>query len=614
MVELTADYQTYDEQRRIFTAEGNVVMRFQGAVLDADRLQVNLLNRNAVAEGNVALRRGNQVLRGRRFAYNFVQGIGRVEQASGDIYLPSVNTDANPPLASDLSTGTVLDRPLSDRAIANQPTQNVQSTGDVTTAIGIGRDASRVPGATASGGQIRRLRFEAEQIDFTPEGWEARNIEITNDPFSPPELVLKADRAKLTRIGPLQDEVRATRPRLVFDQRVTIPLLVSRTVLDRRQRQPGLVQIGFDNGERGGLFLERSFEPILTDRVRLTLTPQFFLQQAVTGKKNGVFDPANFGLRAGLDVDLGPRTQIQGNAVFTSLDLNDVDSKLRASLRGTQFIGDHRLALEYSYRDRLFNGSLGFQTVQSSLGAVLTSPNILLGRSGINLSYQVGFQNISADTDRLDLLAPIRENNRINLSRFQTVAALSRGFSLWQGKSLPPTPTEGLRYTPVPVTPYISLVTGLTGIFSAYTSGDTQQNLVGSIGLIGQFGNFSKDFLDYTAFNISYTQYIGSGQSPFLFDRSVDNRILNAGFVQQIYGPFRFGIQTSYNLDTNESISTDYILEYSRRTYGITLRYNPVLSLGFIGFRVSDFNWTGGATPFYGSGVTPVEGGIRRFR
>lgn len=76
IVEVTSDRQEYDEQRQIVTAEGNVIVRFDGAVLDADRLQVNLPNLIAVGEGNVALTRGQQVLRGERFTYNFVQDLG----------------------------------------------------------------------------------------------------------------------------------------------------------------------------------------------------------------------------------------------------------------------------------------------------------------------------------------------------------------------------------------------------------------------------------------------------------------------------------------------------------------------------------------------------------
>ena len=155
---------------------------------------------------------------------------------------------------------------------------------------------------------------------------------------------------------------------------------------------------------------------------------------------------------------------------------------MRASLRAQQLVGTHTLALEYTYRDRLFNGSLGFQTVQSSIGAVLLSPRIILGKSGIELTYQAGFQYVNADTDRLDLLSPNRTNNRISLGRFESTVQLARGFTLWQGTALPPTPAEGLRYSPVPLTPYLGLSLALRGVASAYTSGDTQQNLIGIIG------------------------------------------------------------------------------------------------------------------------------------
>jgi hypothetical protein len=610
VVELTADRQDYDENRQVFTAEGNVKMRFQGALLDADRLQVNLVNRIAVAEGNVALTRGTQVLRGQRFEYNFVQGSGTVTSARGEINIPTAGTDFGA-MGGGVTGDTVLGRPVSDRVTSRQPLTNVSGSGGVSVGIGVGRDVSRVPGAVAQGGSINRVRFEAERIDFTPEGWEAVNVQLTNDPFSPPELVIRADRAKLTRLSPLQDEVRATRPRLVFDQRVSIPILLSRTVIDRRRRQPPIARFGFDDSERGGLFIERPFEFIFSERVQLTLTPQYFLQRAIFDSgEGGPFGLANYGLRARLDATLSPRTTLIGSAVFTSFEPDEIPEKVRASVRARQWIGTHSLALEYSYRDRLFNGSLGFQTVRSSLGAVLTSPVIALGKTGINLTYQAGFQNITSDTDRLDLLPTVRDNNRINLSRFQAVAQLNRGFYLWQGKPLPATPTEGLRYSPVPLVPFIFLDTGLSGVTSIYSNGDTQNNLFGTVALLGQFGRFSRRFFDYASFNIRYTQQVGAGASPFLFDRTVDNRVLSFGITQQVVGPFRVGFQTSVNLDNDREISTDYSLEYSRRTYSILVRYNPVLSIGSLNLRINDFNWTGGSLPF-DADVTPVEGGVR---
>ncbi len=150
----------------------------------------------------------------------------------------------------------------------------------------------------------------------------------------------------------------------------------------------------------------------------------------------------------------------------------------------------------------------------------------------------------------------------------------------------------------------------MRGTTSLYTSGDTQQTLSGSIALQGQFGHFSRPFLDYTAFNVGYTQVFREGLSPFFFDRVVDTRVLSFGITQQLYGPFRVGFQTGINLDTGERFSTDYFLEYSRRAYGIVIRFNPDREQGSINLRISDFNWTGGDEVFGGSGGRFVDTGV----
>jgi Protein of unknown function (DUF3769) len=610
ILELKADRQDYDERRQIFTAEGRVSLRFRGALITGDRFQVNLVNRLTIAEGNVVLTRGDQILRGQRFRYNLIQEEGTVEQSSGEIFLPTTTADFNPNLPTDVTSGTVPGGTVGDRVFANQP-QQVTSPGTANLVLGSSRNSSGAQIVPQKGGQVRRLRFEADQIEFYPEGWRAKKVRITNDPFSPPELELRAEEAQLRRLSPLRDEVVASRPRVVFDRGFSLPLLRNRVILDRNERQPALFNFGFDSTDRGGLFIERQIDVLPPGPARLTITPQILVQKAITEGGNP-FRPENFGVKSKLAVPLSPRTLVRGTAVLTSLDLGDVENNLRASLRAQQLVGTHTLSLEASYRDRLFNNSLGFQDIQSSIGALFFSPNIALGDTGINLSYQAGYQYVNADTDRADLLKPDRKNNRVSLGRFQGSAALNRGFILWQGKAAPATPTEGLRYSPVPVTPYLSLGLGLTGVGSAYSSGDYQRNLNASVGISGQIGNFSKPFLDYTAFNISYTQVLRDGLSPFLFDRVADDRILYAGITQQIYGPIRFGFQTAYNVQTGREISTDYVLEYSRRSYSVALRYNPILELGSISLKISDFNWSGGSEPFEGSGVVPVQGGVQR--
>ncbi|WP_224311818.1 DUF3769 domain-containing protein [Trichormus variabilis] len=608
IVEVTSDRQEYDEQRRVITAEGNVLVRFDGALLDADRVQVNLDNLIAAGEGDVVLTRGDQLLRGQRFTYNFVQDSGELENGSGEINVPSASRDFAF-LPTDVTAGGVPQQPPSNSIRTNQPLSNVSSPGGIEFTFGGGSEASNLPPPKA-GGEVKRIRFEAEQIEFYPRGWQARNVRLTNDPFSPPELELRADTVTVTREAPLIDRITTQRQRLVFDQGLTLPIPINQQKIDRRERDstPFIVSPGYDGDKRGGVFIERGFTPISTDSTNLQITPQFFVQKAIQGNDDVT---GLFGVKARLNSVLGTRSVLEGIGELTSFNFDDIDENLKASLRLRQALGDrnpHVVNWEYSYRDRLYNGTLGFQTVQSSLGGVITSPVIPLGNSGINLSYQAGAQYINANTDRQDLLDPIRTNDRVSLGRLQGSAALSKGFLLWQGKPLPPTATEGLRYTATPVVPYLQAIAGITGTSSYYTNGDNQSSLTGTVGLVGQLGHFSRPFLDYTAFNVRYSQGLTSGLSPFLFDRYVDERVLSAGISQQIYGPWRLGFQTSINLDTGKESSTDYIVEYSRRTYGITLRYNPVLELGAFSIRISDFNWTGGADPF--SEVRPVVGGV----
>ncbi|MEG3878362.1 DUF3769 domain-containing protein [Microcoleus sp. herbarium7] len=608
-IEVKADSQEFDEKQQIVTAVGNVVVRFRQTVIDADRAIVNLVTRQVVASGNVAYTRGQQVVRGQQMEFNLGLNSGSVEQASGEIFLPAAGSELTPTLPTDISAGTILEQPLSDRITSQQPVRGVRSPGAATVTIGGGGQlaAPQVVGA------VNRVRFEAERLELLPDGARvATNIRITNDPFSPPELEYRARTATIRRISPTAEELVTTKPRLVFDNRVKIPVYPRRQVFDSRQQSGPCLTFGYDGGDRGGLFAECGFEVLQNGPVRLTLTPQVYLQRVVEKHGGNPFFPDSYGLKAKLGASLGRRTRLDGSAIFLSFDNfpNLPENSFRGNLRLRQSIGTHTLAGEYSYRDRLFNGSLGFQTVQSSLGAVLTSPVIPIGRTGINLSYQAGYQFINAETDRADLLEPVRDNNRIDLGRAQASVALSRGFNLWQGQPLPRTPTQGLRYTRTPVVPFVQLALGVRGVGSYYSSDDRQNSIASSIGIQGQFGHFSRPFLDYTGFNVTYTQVARDGVSPYLFDRLVDLKVLSFGLVQQVYGGFRVGFQSAINLDSRETISTNYTLEYSRRSYAIILRFNPERQVGSLTFRISDFNWNGTPEPFSGD-VRTVEGGVR---
>jgi hypothetical protein len=603
---LTADHQEFDPLDQILIAQGNVVLRLGSGVLSADRLWANLANRFVLVEGNVIFTRGEQTVRADRGEYNLIQGAGSLFDARGVLFLPGVGTDF---ADVDRNNPTV-----SPGVLDNDPISGVRSTGNIS--VGTSVDAATIGAPTTpdAGGFVRRIRFQAAQLDFDAEGWYAQDIRLTNDPFSPPELEFRGASARLTRLTEFQDELVVENPQAVFDQGFSVPLLRNRVLLSRGgpdNANPFFVNLGYDGEDRDGLFVERSFRVANTGPWSLFLTPQLLVQRFASSNDDPFL--SNFGLEADLTGALGPTTAVDANASFSGLDLTNLDDRLRASVRVRQALGDHSLNLEYSYRDRLFNGSLGFQDVRSSLGLVLLSPSIVLGNTGIVLSYQASAQYITADSDRPDLIDdPPPFQQLVDLGRFQGSVALSRAWTLWQGQALPPTPDEGLRFTATPRTPNVALILSGRGTYTYYTSEDTQQELSARVGVVGELGNFSRDFFDSTVFNLAYQQSFGDevGDSPFLFDRNVDQRVLTGGIIQQIYGPFRLGFQTSLNLDTGEVINTDYLLEYNRRTYGVFVRFNPTQSSGFIGFRLNEFDWSGRAPRFGGADIQQVEGGV----
>lgn len=624
VIEVSAERQEFDQKRQIITAEGKVLIRFRQGVVDADRVQVNLETRQLVAQGNAAFTRGEQVLRGATMEYNLSLGTGVIEEASGEIFVPSSGTDFGGNTGAEGVEGTaILEAPLSDRLTAAQPLKVKSGGPGLSVGVGVGRR----PTLPQQGGIVNRMRFEAERLDLRADGgWEASNLRLTNDPFSPPELELRSDRAVLNPLSPFQDELLTSNPRLVLDQGFSVPLLRERTVIDRRERQPNPIQFGFDREDRGGFYVQGSFEPMKTGDLRITLAPQFYLERAILGdeEKSPPFNPNLYGLKIGLDATLSPTTSLTGRANFISFeDFPDIEDNFRGNLRLRQkFFEDYTLTLESSFRDRLFNGTLGFQTVYSSVGFVLTSPTITLGESGPEFTFQTGYQLINARTDRRELLElepfeGIPEDDddprgRADLGRFQSVVSVQYPIRLWTGEGLPATPEEGLRYTRQPVVPFVQLVLGGRLASSIYSNEEDQSYLRGSIGLAGQFGHFSREYFDYTGFNITYLKASKSGDSPFLFDRLVDTNVLSFGLIQQIYGPFRLGFQSGINLDTGETVDDRLSLEYSRRTYGVILSYSPRRQIGSLTLRISDFNWRGGTDAFSGPDVRPVDSGVTR--
>ncbi len=564
-VEVTADRQTFNEQTQVFTATGNAVLRYRGAVLTAEEIEVNLRTRRATATGKeVVLTRGDQVLRGQRLEYDLAAESGVFYQVQGVVRLQAAERDA------DL--------------------RDVPAPGKLP-------QAGPVPTAVERPGQGLQ-RFSADELTFDAQGGgTATNFRLTNDPFDPPELEFQAQRATLTHLPNGDREIRAQGGQLAFDRRVAIPLLRDRVVISRRRRDPLPFELGYDQQDLGGLFLSRTFDVVDERDVTWQIAPILLVQRTLVQG----FAPVgnNLGLRSRLVADVARDTTLKLDTLLTRLDFLDADQRLRARLRlEHRWLPQHSVVADVAYRQRVFNGSLGLENVPFGAGIALgsTEPIPLNPTKTTQFQYLVSgrFFESSGTT-------PQKQIERLRLGRFQLAGLLSHSILLWQGKALPPTATQGLRFSPVPLTPYLSLNLSLASTNNFYTNGATQIVLGGSVGLSGQFGNFAKNFGDYTAISVIYApSFVLSGLSPFFFDRRVDQQVLFLGMAQQLVGPLRATANIALSLDRGEAkiIDATYGLEYSRRTYSLSVFFNPERSAGGLLFRLNEFNWTGNPEPF----------------
>lgn len=222
-LEVTADRQEFDLMRRLFNAIGNVFLRFREAELTADRIQTDIEAQILVAEGNVTITRGDQVLRGDRLEYNLRLDRGSLTNARGVVNAARVDQDLrltaspNPPSISTL--------PGFDKQDAD-PQAEVTETFD-------------------------RLRFEADRLEFDGRRWFATNLRMTNDPFSPPELEARAQKATAEPRNADETLLTVRRGRVVFDQRVALPIVLRRFVVGRPYEILPF-EFGYDEQDRGG--------------------------------------------------------------------------------------------------------------------------------------------------------------------------------------------------------------------------------------------------------------------------------------------------------------------------------------------------------------------------
>ena len=479
---------------------------------------------------------------------------------------------------------------------------------------------------TNEAGTISRIRFQGAQIQIRGNRWTAEQIAFTNDPFTPATSWSLARKVVAVMDGRGVTRIKSRSSQILLDGKISLPAITNTTIGAEEAR----FALDTDRQDRDGFFIGYNLEPIkLGKRGILQLQPQLNVQRAIEGRTSSYVLPGQslanptseqtakladmFGLLAALNLPMG-WLSLNAEASLSTLNPDNFRSGTRSTSRLTAPINlpGHTSAnadLFGSYRERIYNGSLGLQTVVYSYGANLAG-NVVLNKpkaqgvarkapfiAPVNLNWAAqsgAYEAALFETDTLD-----------SLWRSYANLAASTTLLLWQGSAIDASedPKRGLRYSPIPVTPSFGINFGANGYVATYSDGANQNTLTLWGGPSLTLGQFDRPVFDYTRFSASIAGTFLNGASPFGFDRTVDLRTISFQATQQIYGPIVLEAGATFNIDNGSEFYGDasysYVeLKLQRRSYELGVYYSPYDGIGGIRVKLNDFNFNGSGTPF----------------
>ena len=465
-------------------------------------------------------------------------------------------------------------------------------------------------------GTISRWRVQAQEVVITKDGWQAKRMGFSNDPYTPAQTRIDAEDVIAREQANGDMLISARRNRLILEERLPIPV-TRRQLIQKEEEVENRWVTGIDNKDRDGFFIGRKLKSIELNRdFTLSLEPQLLVQRAIDGQTKSYPAPGESAVSKdvkqattiadlfGLEAEL--KGELWGWDASLEADISSFEpqnfangSRYWGSIKNDYelpWIGDITARLFGAYRYRAWNGSLGETSIYTAAGGFIQQQKGLnWGKLSNSYIWRIGAGNYQAERFTSSTLT---ESLRANF-----YASLNSSYPLWRGEAAAPTPDKAYRYSPEAIVPGLNFNTNVNTLLAAYGDGTNQTTISLSGGPTLTLGTFSKAFLDYTELSlvggITYTQ----GSSPFAFDQAIDLGTLGIGITQQIAGPLVLSAGVGVNVDSNSEfygdvINSNFELRWQRRSYDFGFYFNPYRSIGGFRFRLHDFDFKGTGVPF----------------
>ena len=584
-----------------FIAEGDVIIKNGNSVLKTDKLSYDIITKNLKFVGNIYFKSGEQFLKSSAIEYNLNSKKGLIKDAYGVI-----NFDKLDLINLDQNKDIYLDEEINFDTNISEVRLNESSNLEL-------NDVTSPQNTKLEINKMTKWRFKADEIIIEKNIWSSDILYLTNDPYNKPQLIIKNSNFKsIHQDGEII--VRSKWSSIILDDFFKIPIGPRNYKKNSNNFRWG---IGYDKGNRDGVYLTRYFNPIYFDNKKsvLNISNEFYLQRSLSGKTKS-FSKKNASVLSetseqdakiydyfGLNADLN--TSFKGLDFNSQITLNSLDfekfkkiATINSELSKVIFSKDDsnskkevELSIFGIYREKVWNGSLGESDILTAYGVKAKkdhfwATNNLEQSSKLALGYGEYQANKKLDKD-----------NSISRKRLNISWERDLKLPIWDPEKKDFI-NEEFKYSPEAIERGLDLFVSAKADLYTYEDGNYQNLLSFRAGPKITLGNFKKKYFDHTEFSILGRTTIASGESPFDFDQSVDNHAIELDFKQQLIGPLALQYSTEYNLDINSTnfnqfTKSELELSINRRAYKIALFYDEERERGGINFEVNSFNFIG---------------------
>ncbi len=578
--ELLIESKEQSEKNNTLIAEGEVIVIFKDNILKADSFVYNKKSKLAKAEGNVQLKINNQIFQADRVEYDFIENKGIFKNVKGLINSESIISDFD--FSSDniyKNLSSTINRILKDK-VAFTPNK------------------------------VINWIFTADYLKVDKDIWSSKKAYLTNDLLETNQIKLQFNELK---IYPDKEQLRFNSKinNLIFQDKITIPFwLGDRAILKNSENTFAFQNkwnIGYDKFNKDGFFLGRKLNSIrLKKDLFLNIEPQFLVQRTLKGKTES-FAQKNYSLnspRVDRNISLSDyfaiNSSIEGKIQkwdlkitkeLNSFDLDKFANAFRTraelskeiNLFETTFVN----RIFGAYRERIWNGSIGESEIYNAYGWQLDQAKSWKnGSVEKNQIIAFGLGKYKAEE--------LTSSDFVESYKGSASYQLNQRIPIYEKRIDSEYIDKSFEYIPKPIKEGVLLNSKISVNYNLYKDGNSRKYLGFGLGPEIVMGNFKKDFFDYTRLSVLPFYKFQSGKSIFKFDQVAENFTIDFNLDQHLLGSWLIETQGTLNLDKDSDDYGEFIysriaLNFKKRSYSFGIFYQPHDQAGGINFILNGF-------------------------